>query len=144
MHAKVCVKKPLINSKKQTGYNRILVITHLLFALYVWVNLAAVMASVNSWTEPHHSYESPLRSVRWNLTIKCKCDQGMILGHLQWLITLSLLWVTKTEFLLRISSKQVMGIKKTIYKEIVSWSNTKFSIQILQNLDKKDCNFLAW
>ena len=37
-----------------------------------------------------------------------------------------------------------MGIKKTIYKDIVSWSETKFSIQILQNLDKKDCNFLAW
>ena len=82
--------------------------------------------------------------MRWNLTIKCKCDQGMILGHQQWLITLSLLWVTKTEFFLSISSKQVMGIKKTIYKEIVSWSETKFSIQILQNLDKKDCNFLAW
>ena len=34
-----------------------------------------------------------------------------------------------------------MGIKKTIYKEIVSWSNTKFSILKLQNLNKKDCNF---
>ena len=69
---------------------------------------------------------------------------GMILGHLQWLVTLSFLWVTKTEFHLTISSKQVMGIKKTIYKEIFSGSNTKFSILILQNLDKKDCNFLAW
>ena len=33
----------------------------------------------------------------------------------------------KTDFLLTISSRQVMRIKKNISKGIITWSNTKFS-----------------
>ena len=58
-------------------------------------------------------------------------DRCVISVQLQWLITLSLLRVTETEFLLTKSSQKVVGIKKSIDKEIVSSSNTKFSKPIL-------------
>ena len=44
------------------------------------------------------------------------------------ILTLSLPQVTKTEFLLTISSRQVMRIEKNINHGIISWSNTKFSV----------------
>ena len=49
-------------------------------------------------------------------------------------LTFYLPWVTKTEFLLTISSRQVMRIKKNIDKGIISWSNTKFSKLTSQEL----------
>ena len=49
-------------------------------------------------------------------------------------LTFYLPWVTKTEFLLTISSRQVMRIMKNIDKGIISWSNTKFSKLTLQEL----------
>ena len=49
----------------------------------------------------------------------------LLLLHLH--LALWLPWVTKTEFLLTILSRQEMSLKKNINNGIINWSNTKFS-----------------
>ena len=61
-------------------------------------------------------------------TFVCKGSFQCIFQCMRSILTLSLPQVTKTEFLLTISSRQVMRIEKNINHGIISWSNTKFSV----------------
>ena len=55
----------------------------------------------------------------------CGIEGGAGAIHMR--MRLQICSVTKTEFLLKISSRQVMKIKENINWEIISWSNTKSS-----------------
>ena len=59
--------------------------------------------------------------------IQIKSKPGLLVTLTYNLQTLSLPWVTKTEFLLTMSTRWVLRIKKNINLWITSWSNTKFS-----------------